>query len=86
MKTTLELPDDLYRQVKAKAALDGCRVTDVVVQGLMLALARPAGGLKRVEFPLIPADPSLPVITPGQVNAAEENTLTAEAHAVSLRR
>ena len=32
MKTTLEVPDELYRQVKAKSALEGRTVKDVVVE------------------------------------------------------
>jgi hypothetical protein len=29
MKTTVELPDDLYREAKAEAALRGCRLKDL---------------------------------------------------------
>ncbi len=32
MKTTLDLPDDLYRQVKAKAAMEGRAVREVTVE------------------------------------------------------
>ncbi len=53
MKTTLEIPDELYRAVKAKAALEGKRVTDVVIQGLRMALEKPQIALTRVEFPII---------------------------------
>ncbi len=31
MKTTLEIPDELYRQVKAKSALEGRRVREVTI-------------------------------------------------------
>lgn len=31
MKTTIDLPDDLYRAVKARAALEGRTVRDVTV-------------------------------------------------------
>jgi len=55
MKTTLEIPDELYRAVKAKAALEGRRVTDVVIQGLQLVLGRSGTDVKRVEFPIIKA-------------------------------
>ncbi len=32
MKTTIDLPDDLYRQVKAKAAIEGRAVREVTVE------------------------------------------------------
>ena len=38
MKTTIELPDELYRQAKAMAALDGRKLKDLVEQGLRLVL------------------------------------------------
>lgn len=31
MKATIDIPDDLYRQVKAKAALKGSKVREVVI-------------------------------------------------------
>jgi len=39
MKTTLEVPDDLYRKVKAQAALRRRKIKDYVAEGLRLALA-----------------------------------------------
>jgi hypothetical protein len=41
MKTTIELPDDLYRRAKAEAALRGCRLKDLVEEGLRLVLEAP---------------------------------------------
>ncbi|MBR0753657.1 hypothetical protein JQ604_15820 [Bradyrhizobium jicamae] len=38
MKTTIELPDDLYRRAKAEAALRGRKLRDLVEEGLRLAL------------------------------------------------
>jgi hypothetical protein len=38
MKTTIELPDELYRQAKAQAALRGRKLKDLVEEGLRLAL------------------------------------------------
>lgn len=48
MKTTIELPDDLYRQAKAEAALSGRRIKDVIEEGLRLVLA---GAGKRQRRP-----------------------------------
>ena len=32
MRTTIDLPDDTYRQLKAKAALEGCSVKEIVLR------------------------------------------------------
>jgi hypothetical protein len=44
MKTTIELPDELYRQAKAHAALRGRKLKDLVEEGLRLALDAAAPG------------------------------------------
>jgi len=42
MKTTVEVPDDLYRRAKAEAAMRGRKLKDLVEEGLRLVLdARP---------------------------------------------
>ena len=41
MKTTVEVPDDLYRQAKAEAALRGRKLKDLVEEGLRLVLQAP---------------------------------------------
>ena len=41
MKTTVEVPDDLYRQAKAEAALRGRKLKDLFEEGLRLVLAGP---------------------------------------------
>ncbi|MGA3004172.1 MAG: hypothetical protein ABSE20_20870 [Acetobacteraceae bacterium] len=41
MKTTVELPDPLYRQAKAVAALRGLKLKDLVEAGLRLVLEAP---------------------------------------------
>jgi hypothetical protein len=38
MKTTIELPDELYRKAKAEAALRGRKLKDLVEEGLTLVL------------------------------------------------
>lgn len=41
MKTTVELPDDLYRRAKAEAALRGRKLRDLVEEGLRLVVESP---------------------------------------------
>jgi len=38
MKTTLEIPDELYRQAKVKAATENRKMKDLVSEGLRLVL------------------------------------------------
>jgi hypothetical protein len=38
MKTTVEVPDDLYRRAKSEAALRGRRLKDLIEEGLRLVL------------------------------------------------
>ena len=42
MKTTVELPDTLYRQAKAEAALRGRKLKDLVEEGLRRVLDAPS--------------------------------------------
>jgi hypothetical protein len=41
MKTTIEVPDDLYRRAKATAALRGQKMKDLVEEGLRLVIEKP---------------------------------------------
>ncbi|MGD9508210.1 MAG: hypothetical protein AB7I59_27275 [Geminicoccaceae bacterium] len=43
MKTTVELPDQLYRRAKVAAAAQGRRLRDLVEEGLELVLEAPRG-------------------------------------------
>lgn len=43
MKTTIELSDELFRKVKAEAALRGRKLKDLVEEGLRLVLQAPRG-------------------------------------------
>ena len=41
VKTTIEVPDELYRRAKAEAALRGRKLKDLVAEGLRLVLEGP---------------------------------------------
>ena len=57
MKTTLEIPDSLFKQVKARAALDGLKLKDLVSSALSAYLTKPktnaAEETKPCPFPLV---------------------------------
>lgn len=70
MKTTVEIPDDLFRKAKAKAALQGIRLRDLIEYGLRLALETPPPATgQRTTFPLIEATGDTPPLTDEQVAA-----------------
>ncbi len=43
MRTTLELPDELFRQVKAKAAVKGTTIKELLTQYVETGLRQPDG-------------------------------------------
>lgn len=47
MKTTIEVPDDLYRRAKAEAALRGGTLKELIEEGLRLVLAAPRKAQQR---------------------------------------
>jgi len=55
VKTTLELPDDLMRAVKIRAATENRRLKDVVTDAIRRGLAQPSMGEAnaRVQLPLV---------------------------------
>ena len=85
MRTTVELPDELFRRAKARAALQGCSLKDLVADGLRLLLQTPSARSRipsrRTQFPIIkPKDPARR-LTSEMVAAAEEQLLEEEAAA-----
>jgi hypothetical protein len=53
MKTTVEVPDDLYRRAKAEAALRGRKLKDLVEEGLRLVLETPRQTHRRQSLPAL---------------------------------
>jgi hypothetical protein len=72
MKTTIEIPDPLFRQAKARAALEGKSLRELFEYGLRLALQTPrdATAGKRAAFPLIRSGENTRKLTDEQVAAA----------------
>lgn len=88
MKTTVEIPDELFREAKATAARNGSKLKDLVADGLRLVLGKGSSARRQVRFPLIPARHGFARLTSNRVNevvAAEEQT-EASRHARPGRR
>lgn len=83
MKTTVELPDELFRQAKAKAALEGVKLKDLIAEGLRLVLAQPAKNKKkrihRTQFPIIKSKRKDAPLTLEQVKQAMADMEEEEA-------
>ena len=71
MRTTLVIDDELYRRVKAKAAMEGRKLTELIEDGLRASLgigpAQPddPGRRRRVRLPLLPARSGSPALMAG---------------------
>ncbi len=88
MKTTLEIPDDLFREAKARAALEGRKLKDLVADGLRATLSgrvAPAKPRKRVEFPIIKGKGGVLRLTGAEVAEIEARE-EAEYYARFMRR
>lgn len=62
MKTTMDLPEDLIREMKFRAVLEGRKLREVAEEVLRKGLAasvspRSSGERHRVRLPIIPAPP-----------------------------
>ncbi len=73
MRTTIDLPDELLRQVKAKAALDGLKLKDLITRYVEQGLRgmQQKGPLRRhrSELPVARAATGrpLPALTNGEI-------------------
>ena len=79
MKTTLEIPDDLFREAKAKAALEGIRLKDLVTRGLEREVRGESPTRtkrRRLKFPILKSRTSEPLDIPAdaafRVDLADE--------------
>jgi hypothetical protein len=89
MKTTIEIPDELFREAKARAAMEGIKLKDLVADALRAKL-HPAPVKKghRVKFPIIEGTHTGRKITDEMVNDAVEQMYKEEAeyYAQFMRR
>ena len=55
MRTTVDIPDPIYRRLKSVAALQGCSVKELVLRGVMTELAAGKNPRRRrkIRLPII---------------------------------
>ncbi len=71
MKTTVEIPDELFREAKATAARNGSKLKDLVADGLRLVLGKTRPEGRHLRFPLIPGKPGAARLTAAKVRKIE---------------
>ena len=57
MRTTVDIPDNTYRELKIRAVREGTSVREIVLRGIERELgpAEPPSGLKKFQVPVIPS-------------------------------
>lgn len=86
MRTTLDLPDDLFRQVKAKAALEGATLKAMLTRYVASGLRQPARlagePARRSRLPVVPRRGKgvIPSLTPELQARLEEEEDLAKLH------
>ena len=57
MRTTVDTPDDLYRELKSQAALEGGTVKELILRGVKTTLVDTKASMKpcKLKLPLIEA-------------------------------
>ncbi|HEX4160305.1 MAG TPA: hypothetical protein VHY79_17705 [Rhizomicrobium sp.] len=80
MRTTIEIPDELYRSLKARAALSGLPVRAVVAQlidqGLRAVASGPPASARRRQPPpvaIAPRGTPVPALTREEMRRAEND-------------
>lgn len=79
MRTTLDLPDELMRHLKARAALEGRSLRDLALDLIERGLRAPAPSAKAVSSPLPTVRLGRPMLLPqAGLNNAALNELAQE--------
>lgn len=55
MRTTVDIPDPLYRVLKGRAASEGCSVKELILRGVERELEGRSGKPRRVSLPIVPS-------------------------------
>lgn len=88
MKATIEFEDELYRRLKATAALRGMKVRELVNDAVRKSLQNPWSPVAEPsapELPLIGSPRKKPLSIPDDIAARLDSDSDREGHAASLR-
>jgi hypothetical protein len=55
MRTTVDIPDPLYRELKGKAAREGLSVKELILRGVERELKNRSRKARRVSLPIVPS-------------------------------
>lgn len=55
MRTTVDIPDPLYRELKGKAASEGRSVKELILRSVKQELRSGQGKTKHVSLPIVPS-------------------------------
>jgi hypothetical protein len=53
MRTTVDIPDGVYRQLKTKAIHEGCSIKELILRGLASELEGTKRRRQRVSLPIV---------------------------------
>lgn len=88
MKATIEFEDDLYRQLKATAALRGRKIRELVNEAVRKSLQEPWSAVVEEpasEWPMVVAKRKKPLAIPDDVASRLDSESDSEGYASSLR-
>jgi plasmid stability protein len=67
MRTTLDIPDEVYRRLKVKAAVEGETLREIALRGILREIESVEGSpIRKLQLPLIPSS------RPGTLNLTNE--------------
>jgi hypothetical protein len=69
MRTSLDIPDHIYREIKIRAASEGTTIREIILDGVAIRLQNRNMAAKQESGPRFPAIPSR---NPSSLNLGEE--------------
>jgi hypothetical protein len=69
MRTTIDIPDPVYREIKVRAATEGTTIREIILEGVDLRLRNSSASRKppgKFQLPVIPSK------RPGSLKLGEE--------------
>jgi hypothetical protein len=69
MRTSLDIPDHIYREIKIRAASEGTTIREIILDGVAIRLRDRSTVPKQESGPRFPAIPSR---NPGSLSLGEE--------------